>query len=238
MCGRFASLLPPDAIRALFGTAGPLPNAAPSWNVAPTQDAMVVRRHPETGERRLDLLRWGLVPAWTKDLKAARKPINARSETAAGSAMFRPALAARRCLVPADAFYEWRTEADGKQPFAIARQDGQPLAFAGLWEGWRSPDGETLRSFAILTTAANATMRPLHERMPVILEPQDWPAWLGETPGEPSDLMRPAADDVLRLWPVSRAVNNVRNHGPALLDRIDDPAAPPPSDAPAGVNPA
>ena len=238
MCGRFASLLPPHAVQALFGTAGPLLNAAPSWNVAPTQDAMVVRRHPETGERRLDLLRWGLVPGWTKDLKAARKPINARSETAAGSGMFRAALAARRCLVPADAFYEWRAQADGKQPYAIARQDGQPLAFAGLWEGWRSPDGETLRSFAILTTAANATMRQLHERMPVILEPADWPAWLGEAPGEPSALLRPAADDVLRLWPVSRAVNNVRNHGPELLDPIDDPAAPPPSAAPAGTNPA
>ena len=238
MCGRFASLLPPHAVQALFGAAGALPNVAPSWNVAPSQDAMVVRRHPDSGERRLDLLRWGLVPGWTKDLKAARKPINARSETAAGSGMFRAALAARRCLVPADAFYEWRAQADGKQPFAIARQDGQALAFAGLWEGWRSPDGETLRSFAILTTAANATMRPLHERMPVILEPQDWPAWLGEVPAEPEALLRPAADDVLRLWPVSRAVNAVRNNGPALLDRIDDPAAPPPSDAPPGGNPA
>ena len=238
MCGRFASLLPPYAVQAMFGAVGALPNIAPSWNVAPSQDAMVVRRHPDTGERRLDLLRWGLVPGWTKDLKAARKPINARSETAAGSGMFRAALAARRCLVPADAFYEWRAQADGKQPFAIARQDGQALAFAGLWEGWRSPDGETLRSFAILTTAANATMRSLHERMPVILEPQDWPAWLGEIPGEPETLLRPAADDVLRLWRVSRAVNAVRNHGPELLDPIDDPAAPPPSDAPAGRNPA
>lgn len=238
MCGRFASLLPPHTVQAMFGVAGALPNIAPSWNVAPSQDAMVVRRHPDTGERRLDLLHWGLVPGWTKDLKAARKPINARSESAAGSGMFRAALTARRCLIPADAFYEWRAQADGKQPFAIARQDGQALAFAGLWEGWRSPDGETLRSFAILTTAANATMRPLHERMPVVLEPQDWPAWLGEAPGEPETLLRPAADDVLRLWPVSRAVNAVRNHGPELLDPIDDPAAPPPSDAPAGTNPA
>ncbi len=238
MCGRFASLLPPHEVQALFGASGALPNAGPSWNVSPTQDAVVVRRHPESGERRVDLLRWGLVPAWTKDLKAARKPINARSETAAGSGMFRAALAARRCLVPADAFYEWRVQADGKQPFAIARRDGQPLAFAGVWEGWRSPDGEALRSFAILTTSANATMRQLHERMPVILEREDWPAWLGETPGEFETLMRPAAEGVLHLWPVSRAVNNVRNHGAALLDRIDDPAAPPPSGAPAGTNPA
>jgi putative SOS response-associated peptidase YedK len=199
---------------------------------------MVIRRHPESGDRRLDLLQWGLLPGWTKDLKAARKPINARSETAASSGMFKGALAARRCLVPADAFYEWRALPDGKQPYAIARQDGTPLAFAGLWEGWRAPGGEVVRTFAILTTAANDTMRPLHERMPVIMEPVDWPVWLGETGGEPPALMRPAAEGVLQLWPVSRAVNSVRNNGPDLLDRIDDPAAPPPSDAPAGANPA
>ncbi len=114
------------------------------------------------------------MPHFTKDL-TARKPINARSETAASLGMFRSALAARRCIVPADAFYEWRAMADGKQPYVIARQDGAPLAFAGLWEGWRSPEGETLRTFAILTTAANGTMAQLHERMPVVLEERDWP---------------------------------------------------------------
>jgi putative SOS response-associated peptidase YedK len=217
MCGRFASQLPPEAIRTLFRTSGELPNVAPSWNVAPSQSAMVVRRHPATGERRLGLLQWGLIPSWTPDLKAARKPINARSETAASSGMFRGALAARRCLVPANAFYEWQTTPDGKQPYAIARQDGQPIAFAGLWEGWRSANGETVRSFAILTTAANTDMRFLHERMPVILEPDDWPAWLGETEADPSPLLRVAEPGVLRLWPVSRAVNNVRNNGPELL---------------------
>ena len=189
MCGRFASTLPPDAIRALFRTAGPAPNLAPSWNVAPTQDAMVVRRHPETGERRLDLLRWGLIPSWTKDLKAARKPINARSETAGSSGMFKAALGARRCLIPVDAFYEWRSMPDGKQPYAIARRDDTPLAFAGVWEGWRSPDGEVVRTFAILTTSANATMAQLHERMPVILEPDAWPTWLGEEDTDALSLM-------------------------------------------------
>ena len=164
MCGRFASYLPPDAIRAMFGTSGSVPNTAPTWNMAPTNNAMVVRRHPETGERRLDLLRWGLIPSWTKDLKAARaQPINARSETAATSGMFKAALATRRCLVPADAFYEWLTLPDGKQPYAIARQDGLPLAFAGLWEWWKAPDETLLRTFCILTTSANASMRVLHE---------------------------------------------------------------------------
>ncbi len=237
MCGRFVNYQPPEVVRDVFGTVNALVNAAPSWNVAPTQGAMVVRRHPDGG-RHLDLLRWGLVPSWTKDLKAARKPVNARSETAASSGMFRGALAARRCLVPADAFYEWKAMADGKQPYAIARADGAALAFAGLWEGWRAPDGEVMRTFAIMTTAANATMRPLHERMPVILEAPDWPAWLGEHEGDATALLRSAADDVLRLWPVSRAVNSVRNNGAALLDRIDDPAAPPPSAAPPGPNPA
>jgi putative SOS response-associated peptidase YedK len=215
MCGRYASFLPAEAIAGLFRVTGPLPNAPPSWNVAPTQDAPVIRRHPDSGERRLDLLRWGLVPHFTKDLKAARRPINARAETLATSGMFRGALAARRCLVPADAFYEWRVP--DKQPFAIARRDGQPMAFAGLWEGWRSPDGEALRSFTIVTTTANATLRPLHERMPVILEPADWPGWLGEAPADPLALLRPAAEDVLRAWPVDRRVGNVRNNDPGLL---------------------
>ncbi len=238
MCGRFASYLPPDAIHALFATAGTVPNLAPSWNVAPTQDAMAIRLHPQTGERRLDLLRWGLVPSWTKDLRQARKPINARSETAAGSGMFRDALAARRCLIPADAFYEWKPMPDGKQPYAIARTDGAPLAFAGLWDWWRDAAGEVLRTFAILTTGANATMRQLHERMPVVLETADWPAWLGEVPGEPPALLRPAGDDVLRLWPVSRAVNSVRHNGPELLDLAGGLLAPPLGAAPAGDNPA
>lgn len=237
MCGRYASTISADQIRALFRTGNPAVNLAPSWNVAPTQPAMVVRRHPETGARHLDLLQWGLIPHFTRNLKDARRPINARSETAGSSGIFRSALAARRCLVPADAFYEWRAMADGKQPYAIARRDETPLAFAGLWEGWRSPDGESLRTFTILTTAANEMMAELHDRMPVILEQPDWPVWLGDAEGNALELMRPAASNVLHLWPVSRAVNSVRNNKPDLLDRIDDPSAPPPSDAPAGANP-
>ena len=116
--------------------------------------------------------------------------------------------------------------------------DRAPLAFAGVWESWRAPDGEVLRTFAILTTSANATMWVLHERMPVILEEQDWSAWLGEVDGDAAGLMQPAGDGVVHLWQVSWAVNSVRNDGAELLDRIDDPAAPPPSDAPAGANPA
>jgi len=222
----------------VFATMGDLPNTSPSWNVAPTQSAMVIRRHPETGERRIDALRWGLVPHFTKDLKACKRPINARAETIATSGMFRGALASRRCLVPADAFYEWKAMPDGKQPYAIARTDGAPLAFAGLWESWRLPEGEVFRTFTTATTAANADMAQLQDRMPVILEPVSWPVWLGEAPGNYGALLRPAAAGTVRLWPVSRAVNNVRNNGPELLDRMDDPTAPPPSGALAGDNPA
>ena len=133
--------------------------------------------------------------------------------------------------MPADAFYEWKAMPDGKQPYAIARANGAPLAFAGLWEGWRDPAGEVLRTFTITTTAANDDMAPLHDRMPVILEPDDWPVWLGEEAGEPAELLRPAPPGTVRLWPVSRAVNSVRNNGPELLDTATDVAPLTPAEA-------
>ena len=216
MCGRFVFSRPIDEMRAIFGTTNPPPNVAPSWNMAPTRLAPVVRLHPESRERHLDLLRWGLVPHWARDLTSARQPINARSETAARSPLFRDALARRRCLVPADAFYEWQPTPQGKRPHAIARADGGMLALAGLWESWRAPDSEVLRSFTILTTAANDAVRPLHDRMPAVIEPADWPLWLGETEGETAALLRPS-QAALRIWPVSTRVNNVRNDGADLL---------------------
>lgn len=221
MCGRFASYLPPEAIAALFRTVNPLPNIGPTWNMAPTRDALAVRRHPETGARHLDLLNWGFLPHWTKDPKQARRPINAKSETIASSGMFRDAFARRRALIPAPLFYEWRA-VEGqktKQPFAIARQDGKPMALAGIWEGWRGEGGEVIRSFAVITTEANQLMAQVHNRMPMILEEPDWPMWLGEREGDPASLLHPAPEDVLRLWPVSRLVNNVRNDGPELLNQ-------------------
>jgi putative SOS response-associated peptidase YedK len=217
MCGRYASFLPAEALRALFHTVNPTPNWEPTWNMAPTRDAPVVRLHPQTRARHLDLLRWGLVPHWAKDAKSVRQPINARAETLATAPMFRDALAQRRCLVPADVFYEWQATENGKQPYAIARADGQPMVFAGLWEGWRGADGTVLRTFTIVTTNANPVLRPLHERMPVILESGDWPAWLGETEGESAALLRPSAAE-LRVWRVGKAVNNVRNDNASLLE--------------------
>lgn len=219
MCGRYAVFLPPEAIAALFRTGGPVPNWAPTWNMAPTRDAPVVRLHPGTRERRIDLLRWGLLPHWSKVAKFGRQPVNARAESVATTQMFRESYHHRRCLVPADVFYEWQAVGRGKHPWAIARADGQTMAFAGLWEGWRAPDGVVVRTFAIITTEANDTMRPLHARMPAILEPEDWPLWLGEVEGDPATLLHPATA-ALRCWRISSSVNHVRNDGPALLDPL------------------
>ena len=220
MCGRFASDLPIDLIRTLFGTAGTVPNSAPSWNIAPTSSVPVVRRHPETGERRLDLLRWGLIPHWSKD--KGRQPINARAETVASSGMFKGALVARRCIVPMTAFYEWVQTSKPKQPYAFGREDNTPLALAGLWESWKDPAGELVRTFTIITTTANATLTSIHDRMPVVLERDDWAAWLDEGP---IDRLRPAADDVLRRWKVSSRVNSVRNNDAGMLDPVVEAGA-------------
>jgi putative SOS response-associated peptidase YedK len=224
MCGRYGSYLPPDEIARLFQVPGALPNFAPSWNVAPSQPAPVIRLHPTTGARHLDLLTWGFIPYWTKssELKKARKPINASVETAATSLMFRGAYQERRCLVHADNFYEWYDNPDkGKQPYAFARRNGQPLALAGLWDRWRGEDGTVIRSFVILTSVANGFMAPIHDRMPVIVEPQHWAAWLGETEADPAQLVHPSDEGTLRKWPISTKVNSPKNNGPDLLEPVE-----------------
>lgn len=222
MCGRYASYLPPEFIARLFGTVNPLPNLKPTWNLAPTDPAPVIRL-AGNGKRHLDVLNWGLVPYFAKDLKKARKPINARSETVATSGVFKAAFAKRRCLVPAAAYYEWRDDPDGKTPFAVARVDGDPVVFAGIWEGWCSPDGTELHTFSTITTDANRQLAAIQDRMPVILERADWPTWLGEVEGDVSALLHPLPDGVLRLWPIDRRVGQVRNEGPALLDPLPEP---------------
>ena len=224
MCGRYASFLPAEALARTFGTVNPLPNFERTWNMAPTRDAPVVRLARDS-QRHLDALKWGLVPYFTKDLKKARKPINARSETVATSGMFREAFAKRRCLVPAPIYYEWRDDPDGKTPFAVARVDGEPVAFAGIWEEWRSPEGEKLSTFATITTDANTLLASIQDRMPVIIERADWSVWLGEAAGDPSALLRPAPEDVLRFWPVDKKVGNVRNEGPELIRPVQEKEA-------------
>jgi putative SOS response-associated peptidase YedK len=220
MCGRYVLHRPADELRAIFASMGEIPNFAPSWNVAPTQSAPVLRVAP-SGERRFDLLQWGLVPHFTSDLAAARRPINARSETAATMPMFRDALARRRCLVPADAFYEWAGEGRAKRAYAAQRADGAPMALAGLWEGWRDADGNVLRSFTILTTQACAALAHLHHRMAVVLETADWGVWLGETAGDPVSLLRPS-DAAFSVWQVSARVGNVRNNDAELLTEVSE----------------
>jgi putative SOS response-associated peptidase YedK len=220
MCGRYVVATPPDELQRLFGTANPVPNAAPTWNMAPTRTAPVVRLHPESGARHLDLLRWGLLPHWARgDPKAVRQPINARAETVRTNAYFRDAFARRRCIVPIDAFYEWQVLPQGKAPHAVARADGGVMALAGLWEGWRGEGGEVVRSYAVVTTNAVDALGHLHERMPVVLERDDWAVWLGEAPGDAGALMRPATT-AFRVWPVSSRVNSVRNDGPELLEAV------------------
>lgn len=228
MCGRFVQRGAPIAYAEHFGVdpkAAPLPNAPPRTNAAPTQDLMVVRRHPETGARHLSLLRWGLVPSFSRDAAGGARMINARSESVAEKPAFRAAWRARRrCIVPAEGFYEWHAGPHGRQPFFICRADGAPLAMAGVWDGWKDPaSGAWLRTFTILTCAADPLLRPLHERMPVILPEADLEAFL--TQADPRDLLRPFPGAELRLRPVSQRVNSVRNEGDDLLAPLPEEEA-------------
>jgi putative SOS response-associated peptidase YedK len=227
MCGRYFLARPPSALARLFRTVDPVPNAPPRFNVAPTQESLVVRRNPETGARHLDLLRWGLVPIWAKDATIGARMINARAESLADRPAFRDAYAKRRCLVPIDGFYEWaeRPGQKRKQAYAVALADGAPMALAGLWERWRAPDGSILRSFTVVTCPASPRLALLHERMPVVLPPEAWPLWLGEAEGDPASVLVPRDGAAFRIWPVGTRVNSVREDDPGLLAR--DPSATP-----------
>lgn len=234
MCGRYLLQRAPGALARHFETVNPTPNHPPSWNIAPTQTSLVVRRHPQSGERHLDALRWGLVPRWAKDATGAARMMNARAESVAEKPAFREAFAKRRCLVPMDGFYEWRTEGKAKQPYACALRSGEPMACAGLWEGWKQPDGEWLRSFSIVTCAAAGRQALVHDRMPVILPRAAWEVWLtGEDEAALTALLRPAEDALLAFWPVGPRVGRVAENDAALVAR--DPAvtaAPELDDAP------
>ena len=227
MCGRLGIYLIPGLVAQMF-RAGyqPDPRIEPTWNLTPSQETMVVLRDPETGARLLERLQWGFLPHWATDPVHTRRPINARGETVTTSSIFRDAFAKRRCLIPASNFYEWRTRPGQKQkqPYAVARTDGTLMALAGLWETWHDPGRFlTVRTFTIVTTAANEDMAPVHHRMPVILEESEWPGWLGETAHDPVPLMRAAAPGVIRLWPVSPKVNNPAHNGPDLIEAAVQP---------------
>lgn len=220
MCGRFAITLPPDAMRRLFGFLDE-PRFPPRYNIAPSQPVPIVCL--DGGRRRFLLVRWGLVPSWAKDMPHSLL-INARAETIAEKPSFRGAFRHRRALMPADGFYEWRTRETGrgpKQPYYIRRKNGAPFAMAAIRDTWMDAHGSELDSCAIVTTEANATLKPIHARMPVILDEKDWARWLD--PATPEQellaLLRPAPDDLLEAIPISTRINNTANDDPTVQTR-------------------
>ena len=230
MCGRFVQVSSPDLLVERFGVDEvSTPAHKPSYNVAPRATVYGVRDRAHDGERRryLSELRWGLVPSWAKDPRSGDRMINARAESLADKPAYQRAFQKHRCLVPADGFYEWQPRGRRKQPMFIHRRDGEPMAFAGLWAAWRDandPDGEWLRTCAIVTTDANGTLAPLHNRMPVVLEARDWQRWLDpavEDDDALGSMLVPAADDLLVAYPVGTAVNSADNDGPELVERVE-----------------
>src|SRR5215469_8100932 len=225
MCGRVRLSSDVSEIKLVFSIPPqrPTPNLAPSWNVAPTDPLPVVRYDTRTAERSLEVMRWGLVPYWAKDIKVGFANINAKAEGIEGKPAFREAFQGRRCLVPVDNFYEWKKTENGKQPYAIALADRGLMALAGLWENWRSSAGEWVRSFAIITTTPNALCAEIHNRMPVVLGPETWPAWLGEELADARHLktmLAPYPAEQMTCWSVSARVGNVKNNDPTLIELI------------------
>ena len=217
MCGRYVITSSPAAIRALFGYPEQ-PNFPARYNVAPTQPIAVVRLHE--GKRQFVLMRWGLIPSWVKDPKTFSLLINARGESVIDKPAFRAAMRRRRCLIPADGFYEWKEVGGRKQPYFVRSRRGGPFAFAGLWETWTGPNGEEMDTAAIVTTGANRTLAAIHDRMPVIVPPEAFDLWLDCAKVDAqtaSALFVPAREDLLEAYEISTAVNRVANDSPALI---------------------
>jgi putative SOS response-associated peptidase YedK len=223
MCGRYVRYTPIDRYAERFGcdaVAADL-DPTPSYNVAPSQPVLAART-TAGGRRELTALKWGLLPAWAKEPKLPYATINARAETVAEKPAFRAAFRKRRCLIAADGFYEWQKTGNHKQPFFIRLADRSPFAFAGLWEHWEQA-GEAIESCAIIVTEANALMRTIHDRMPVILSPDDYDLWLDPEIGDPArltPLLVPYPAERMEAWPVGTAVNSPRNDGPELLAAV------------------
>ena len=212
MCGRFA-LKNPQALKAAFDLKD-MPDLPPRYNIAPSQDIAIIRFSP-TG-RHLSLAHWGLIPSWAKETDGGYSTINARAETVDTKPTFRAPFKRHRCLIPADGFYEWHEEGGIKRPHHIGMKDGSPFALAGLWDVWKGPQGD-VTSCTIIVTEANQFMKPLHDRMPVILDPRDHERWLDPDNQDTANLkalLSPAPEDWLTEWPVSRQLNNPRHEGP------------------------
>lgn len=223
MCGRFVQAQPAQSYADHFGASLQVPERLdPSWNVAPTDEVYAVAEHD--GERKLGTFKWGLIPWFAKDAKAAARHINARAETAHSKAAFKDSFVGRRCIVPADGFYEWeKMESGGKLPHYIHRGDGAPLALAGLWGSWRHPEGERVVTCTIVTTKPNDLVSPIHDRMPVILEEHEWDRWLDRDFDDVSVLramLDPVASGVLAEYPVATLVNSVKNNYADLIEPL------------------
>ncbi len=226
MCGRFTQQRPVSELAEIFAAEPLVDDPGARFNVAPTDDALVVVQREE--RRAITAYRWGLVPHWATDLKGGSRMFNARAETLTTSPAFREAFKRRRCLVPVDSFYEWKRVGTVRQPYRVVREDGRPLALAGLWAGWKDPasDPESpviVRTFTIVTTTPNDALAELHDRMPVIIPDDAWDRWLdplGIEPGERIGLLQPTDEIALRIHAVSRAVNDVRSDGPELVEPL------------------
>lgn len=227
MCGRYVIISPPEAMRRLFGYTDQ-PNFPPRYNVAPTQAIPLVRL--AGGVRRFALSRWGLIPAWVRDPRDFALLINARAESVNEKPAFRNAMRYRRCLIPADGFYEWQGEGVRRRAYFLCRKDRRPFAFAGLWESWMGPNGEEIESAAIVTTQASPSIAHIHHRMPVMLAPEAFAPWLDCAQVDAQSalsFLTPLPDEQLELRPVSAAVNRVANDDPSLLVKDDTPPSAP-----------
>jgi putative SOS response-associated peptidase YedK len=220
MCGRFTQRYTWPEIRDLYDLTGTARNLQAHYNIAPTDTVDVVRS--ASGGSELVPMRWGLIPYWwKKPPKQLPASFNARAESVADKPMFRDAFKRHRCIIPASGYYEWIARPDGKQPFFISAADGSVLSFAGLWDRWKNPDsGEQVVSCTIIITDANALTRPIHDRMPVLLDKASFEPWLSGAAD--ADILMPAADDCVRFWPVSRRVNKTGNgdDDPTLIEEV------------------
>jgi putative SOS response-associated peptidase YedK len=230
VCGRFVQANSPTLLAEHFDVdeLALAEEPEPSWNVAPRAEVLTIVEKDD--HRRMGRMRWGLVPSWASDPGVGDRMINARAESVMEKPAFRAAFERRRCIIPADGFYEWQHTGAASQPMYIHARSGAPLAFAGIWEVWRdpgTPDAPLLRTCAVITTAANALVAPIHDRMPAMLDPSEWGAWLDRADHDIAQLatfLDPAPDDLLECWPVSTRVNNARNDGASLIER-EDPLA-------------
>ena len=224
MCGRYRLSRRKQILEEHFNADFGEQDWTPRYNIAPTQPVPVLRQRPEKPKRVLSLMRWGLIPSWTKEASRAAGMINARSETAAGKPAFRDPMRFRRCLLPADGFYEWRRTGTSKQPFCFEVSDGELFAFAGLWDGWRDPSGQWIRSCSILTTTPNALTVTVHNRMPVILDRDDYDLWLDPDMTKieaVSEMLKPFAARLMRSFPVSSRINQVANDDEACSAPVE-----------------